>query len=138
MYILLFLIILIVVIYLDIVLRQQEVSKRKIKFYEASVFIVFLLYLMIVSRNYSFLAVIGTTLISFAWVFKELFANFGATIIMQLYPQFEKDDVLDMGEGMEPLVFEEVGFLRSVLKKTNGDLVYAPNRTLLNEVITVS
>ena len=134
----LFLSILLITIFLDLILRKEKVSDSKLKFFETSAVIVLLLYLIISSGNFSFLAILGTTLISLAWVFKELFANIGATILMQIYPQFEKNDVLLVEGHPELLIFEDVGLLRSVLKTTYGSLVYMPNRTLLNETVTVS
>lgn len=132
------LIILILVLYLDLVLRKKKVSNKKLMFYETSAALVFAIYLLVETKNFAILTVIGTTVVSLAWVFKEFFANVGASLVMQLYPQFEKNDVLRLRPSEEPLIFEDVGFLRSVLKKNNGDVVYAPNSTLLNELVTVS
>ena len=128
---------LVIVIVLNVSLRKYKLEQKKIKLFESFSIIAFIFFVLFTSENISVLTILGTSLVSLAWVFKEFFANAGCTIIMNLLPQFEKNDLIQL-EGMEPMLFEHVSFLRTKLKKSDGTVVYVPNRTLLNELVTVS
>jgi len=82
------------------------------------------------SNNITLLAIVGTTFISLAWIFRDLLDNFCATMILYTYPQYDKYDLISV-KG-ETGIYEGLGFMRTPMRKWNGDLIYIPNRILLN------
>ena len=131
------LVVILLFIFLDVYLRVKKAPKAKIRTFEGIFLMCLIISLIIITENLSILTVLGATILSMSWVFKELIANFGTSFLMYFYPPFEENDIIKLGD-MDELTFQGPGFLRTALKKPNGDVVLVPNRTLFNEQLTVS
>jgi Mechanosensitive ion channel. len=127
---------LLLVFILDMHMRKRNTSRSRIKVFEAFSIFLILVYVIIATDNITILAVASTTFLSLAWAFRELLSNLGSTIVMYMYPQYNKNDILTV-KGESDLQFDSTGFLRSKMKKTSGELVYVPNRMLLNDLVII-
>lgn len=118
----------------------------KIRFIESTFALFYLAYIAVLTGNVGLFGIIGTFIVAFAFVFKETISNFGATILLMMYPQLTQGDVVSLpgpiGSGSEynyevDLLFEKVGFMRSKLYTANGEVVLVPNSTLLNSTVSL-
>lgn len=121
---------------MDIAIRKRNLPIIEIKAFESATVFLLLIYFLVLTHNFTVLAVVGTTFLSLAWAFRELLSNLSSTLVMYAYPQYEINDVLSV-KGEDGLQYENLGFLRTKMRKANGDLVYVPNRMLLNDMVTV-
>lgn len=123
-------------IIIDLALRARRTTKAKLRTFETLSFILVLILAMMTSSNIGLLSIIGATMLSTAMILKEFYANAFASIYMYLLPQYESDDLIliqDKNYPSTPMIFKELGWLRTPLFSTTGDVVNIPNRILLNE-----
>lgn len=131
----------VIVVILDILLRRRKVKQAKVRLFELLCISLILIFVLLTSQNTGVIALMGTSLVSFAWIFKDTLCNLGSTVLLHLYPQYEHNDVLNVSTNVgmpQKLRYVKLGFLRSKLVKPNGDIVYIPNSTLLNDVVAVA
>lgn len=119
-------------------LKTQEYINNRRLFIIMSIFILFL-YLITITGNLKILTMFASIAIATAWVFQDFLSNLGSTLILKIYPQFERGDVLQLNDIQHHLtmIFNKVGFLRSILINKEGGIVYVPNRKLLNDIISI-
>ena len=129
-------VLILLVLVLDFIMRRRRVSSLEIKTFEGVSVFLLIVYLLILTNNFTVLAVVGTTFLSLAWAFRETLANVSSTLIMYIYPQFEKNDILRIKDEAD-LRYQRLGFLRTKMIKPNGYIVYVPNNVLLNDLVVI-
>lgn len=125
---------------MDIILRKKKVDENNIRVFESLTICIGIVYLLLTSQNTGLIALLGTTLVSLAWVFKSVLENLGSTLLLHMLPQYKQHDVINVGTGgatMTNLRFEGVGLLRTKLIRDNGDILYVPNSNLMNDYVQI-
>ena len=135
-----FLTLTIIFVILDVILRLKRVDHNHLRSSEVTFCIIVLIALLIETKNFGILSVFGASIFTMAMVFKEIISNLGASLILFLYPSFNPNDILKNVNfpNNEPLIFSDVGILRSTLKTTSGEAVLVPNNILLTDFISIS
>jgi small-conductance mechanosensitive channel len=124
----------------DFILRSKKVDVIGVRIYETIAISMLLVFLLLTTNNTGLIAIIGTGIVSFAWIFKDILENLGSTLLMHLYPQYSDDDILSVGHGINILPnvkFQGLGFLRSKLIDEDGTIMYVPNSNLMSDFVRV-
>lgn len=135
-----FLTLTIVVVILDVILRFKKLDHNHLRSSEITFCIIVFISLLIETKNFGILSVFGASIFTMAMVFKEIISNLGASLLLFLYPSFNENDILTNVNfpNHEPLIFSDVGILRSTLKTSTGKAVLVPNNILVTDFISIS
>jgi len=118
-------------------IRKKIVDKRKIRYFESSFVIMYLIYIILLSNNIGVFAIIGTFVLSIAVIFKSELENLGITFIMMLFPPFSPADIVSIPDVYDNLIFKKLGFIRTSLYTSDGKIVMVPNSILFNNTIVI-
>ena len=122
---------------IDIHIRTLNIKNKQniLRTFESIFVLFYVIFIVYVSGHIGLLTMMSTYILSFSFIFREILANFGSTLIMYMIPIFKSGDIISINSNIG--VFNELGLLRSSISTSDGSLIKVPNSTLLNGLITI-
>lgn len=129
---------LIIFVILDIHLRLLKNLKDKwrvIRVFESLFLIFYIIYVTYISNKTNYLVMMSTFILSISFIFREILANAGATVVLFLFPLYKQGDVISINNYTG--TYNSLGLLRTSIVETNGTNIRIPNSNLVSGLLTV-
>jgi len=115
-----------------ILMYKKNIDKNHIlkfiSFYLFSIFLIFFIKLTNIIIDI-------TLIILIAYVFKDLIANFGASLYLLTFPFIKENTFIKINDKIYK--FKKIEFIRSILIDENNKIHLFPNNILLNHEVTL-
>jgi hypothetical protein len=124
-----------------VLLLGQGINYKARRIFESCSILLIIILAVVESGNLKLISICGAFILGSTIALREFYNNFVATVYMFFVPIYDHHSILKFPQtklGLkEVYVYNNLGFLRSKVSTAEGDVVYVPNRILLNDAIEV-
>jgi small-conductance mechanosensitive channel len=111
-------------------------DKKQAKHAQIILTVLLVVSLMLFTKNAGFLTMLGASLVSIGWSFKEVINDAGSSLLLMFFNPLDVNDIICAGDACN-LRYIGLNFLRSKFLRSDGSVVLVPNRYLLSGQVTI-